>query len=144
MVRSILSVLAGYGVIVVIVMVTTVVSIPFFTSVTDPQSNWSQVAETLGNSWYLFEIAFSAFAGFAGGLVTALLARRSLVGHTVALAGVMLAMGGASVAFSRGFQPAWHSIIVTLGGVIACVMGGFVISRRGRNKLTETSNKSSV
>lgn len=133
MLRSILSVLAGYAVIVIVVMVVTFVSIPFFTSVNEPQTNWGQTAVTLGSAWYAFEIVYSAIAGFAGGIVTAIVARRSPVQHVFALAGLMLAMGVASLAFSRSFHPASHSIIVTVGGVAACCVGGYVISHRSRD-----------
>lgn len=120
MLRSILSVLAGYGVVMVLTMGFFAVLTVLF-----PDTFSVENEGTLPSTpWLLGILGFGLLSAVASGYVTAFLARRSPFKHVLALAGVFLAMNLVYLGSVGQGQPLWYSLGLGLVGVAGVLLGG--------------------
>jgi hypothetical protein len=126
MIRSVLSVLAGY--LVNVVGVSTFFAFVLFALFggipKDPGAfhppGWLYAAELLS----------APVIAVAGGYVCAWLAKRREMVHGAALAALMLVLGLATFAFDAGKKPLWSTAGVVVLGVLGALFGAFLRSRR--------------
>jgi hypothetical protein len=123
MLRSILSVVAGFVAMAALVMAATIVSARLMLGVRGRE----QMMKAKPTPAYLTVnlIYSAAFAGF-GGFLTATLAGFAPLAHALALAGLLLLLGIASV-FKRGRsgQPEWYSFVLLGLGPVCASLGGY-------------------
>lgn len=127
MLRSVLSIMVGYGLIAI-----SVILFFFSSDVSDP--------EQITGSFMLFSIGFSFCVAVAGGFVTAIIARRAEVQHGIGL-GVLIAMlSGVSISITADQAPLWFQIAYCVAGVTGALAGAFLRSGRGAftNELDES------
>ena len=130
MLRSILAVIAGF----VVITVLNIVAVPLFGAVA-PQSVAGPDGGLPTTGWIIFNLAYGLVFAAVGGYVTARLAQRSEVSHSVALAVIILVLG-ASYAFSGGSAgpnqpapPTWYLIVLPAVGVVGAILGGWLRAR---------------
>ena len=117
MVRSIIAVIVGYLVMVVASM--ALFAIWFREPSTKP---------TMG--FELFSLGYGFVFGVIGGYVTAVIAKRLEMKHTMALAGLSVLMGIVSMISFAGQEPFWYSIANMVIMVCAVVLGGYLRARQ--------------
>jgi hypothetical protein len=126
MIRSILSVIAGY--LVNVIGVSTffaVVLFALFGGVPKDPSAFQPPA------WlYAAELVSTPLIALAGGYVCAWLAKRREMAHGFALAGLMLVLGVVTAVFDAGMKPLWSTAAVVVLGVLGVLGGAFMRSRR--------------
>jgi hypothetical protein len=93
--RSLLAVIAGYAVMAAAIMIL------FALWFRDPTTVPSQ-------GFMLFSLGYGFIFAVLGGYLTALLARRAEMKHTLALAGFSALLGGASMITFAGQEPLWY------------------------------------
>lgn len=72
-------------------------------------------------------LAYSGLFAAAGGYVTSALARRSPLGHALALAALVLILGAAySIQSSGGKQPGWYLALLPVLSAGGVTVGGYI------------------
>lgn len=127
MIRSVLSILAGFVVMTTCVMGFTLAAM----AVLYPgQPLDARIDPSAG--WIAVNLAYSLAAAVAGGWVTARIATRSPMGHAVALALIVLAMavvGRFTGGTATGAQPGWYATAVSAVGIAGVLLGGWLAAR---------------
>lgn len=125
MARSILSVIAGYLVMAIAIMILFAV--------------WfgGDLEATPTTAFLLFSLVYGFAAATAGGYVTALIAGRAEINHAAALAALAVVMGIVSVITAAGREPVWFQIANMVVVVAAILLGG---SLRARQVLQRTDS----
>lgn len=127
MIRSVLSVVAGFAVMTVCVMGFTLAAMV----VLYPGRPLDAPIDPSG-AWIAVNLAYSLLAAVAGGWVTAKIATRARMGHAGALALVVLAMsvvGRLAGESASGAQPGWYPVVVTAVGIGGVLIGGYLAAR---------------
>lgn len=117
--RSILSILAGFVTMAVVVIVLTLVSVQVFALKSGHPTP----------GYLVVNVAYSFAAAALGGYVTALLAPSRPLVHGYILAGVMLVMGALSYVQYRGTQPLWYQALITVVTPLAAIAGARLRAR---------------
>jgi len=117
MLRSILAVLAGYAVILAIVLGAT-----YMLQAVKPE--WYLIGVPLARGYLAANIAYSLAAAFLGGLATATIASRARMKHAYALAAVSVAMSVLSAMTAEEEQPRWFQALRAVVMVAAIVAAG--------------------
>lgn len=139
MIRSGLSILAGFAAMTVCVIGFTLAAMAVLypgqpiDAPIDPSTGWIAV-----------NLAYSLAAAVAGGWVTAKIATRSPLGHAAALALIVLAMavvGRFTGGSATGAQPGWYAVAVSAVGVAGVLLGGWMAARH-REPARETADPS--
>ena len=124
MMRSLLSILAGYAVMVVLVIPATVIAVKVMLPATAMQSAMKLKPTT---AYLAVNLIYSGLFAVVGGLVTGGLARRAPLAHAGALAVLMLLMGLVSFFQSKGTQqPAWYGVALMVLMPLGALLGGFL------------------
>lgn len=122
MFRSAIAVLAGYAAMSALVVATTAA----LTKLWPSSAKEDQPTPT----YTAINLTYSGLFAATGGYVTSALARRSQLGHALALAALVLVLGAIySIQSSGGKQPGWYLVllpILSAGGVTA---GGYIRTR---------------
>ena len=113
MTRSILAVIVGY-----LTMAVAIIAL-FAISFRQPDAAPTQ-------TFMLLSLVYALFAALAGGYVTALIARRKELKHTIALATFAALMGIVSMIVSAGQEPLWYQIANIAVMVPAVLLGGYL------------------
>ena len=121
MVRSVLSVVAGY-------IVSVAVIIASFGVIGYLFPEWFLAlgfTEPPGMTILIVSLAFSIVAAVPAEYVTALLAKRKEMKHAIALAVIMLLLGIVSWSFEGGIKPVWWYL-----GLFSLGPGGVLVGAR--------------
>lgn len=127
MIRSVLSVIAGFAVMTVCVMGFTLAAM----AVLYPGSPLDAPIDPSG-TWIAVNLAYSLVAAVAGGWVTVKIATRARMGHAGALAVVVLAMsviGALAGAAAPDAQPGWYPVVIAAVGIAGVLIGGWLAAR---------------
>lgn len=124
MLRSVLSVLAGFASMTVLVMVATIVSARLMLG-TRGREDMMKMKPT--PAFTAVNLVYSgAFAVF-GGFLTAAIAGRAPLNHALALAGLMFVMAIFSSITTRGSnQPKGYGVALMILGPAGAVLGGYL------------------
>ena len=117
MIRSILAVLAGYIVVVAIVLGST-----YALQAVEP--GWFLIGAPLSNGYFAANVAYSLVAAFLGGLVTVRIAAHAFLKHAYALAAVSAAMNVLAAMTGEQEQPNWFQALRAVVMVAAIVLAG--------------------
>jgi hypothetical protein len=118
--KSVLCVLAGYGVMMVVTMVLFGVL-----GAVSPESFGGDPEQAPGISVLLLILVVGLFAALGGGWVTARLAPGNPVRHVLALVVLLIAMSAVSVLVpSEQAAPAWYQAGLAVVGVCGALLGG--------------------
>lgn len=117
MLRSILAVLAGY-----VVMVAIVVAATYALQQIEP--GWFLIGAPLTAGYLAVNIAYSLLAALTGGYLVARLAKQAHLKHVYALATLSLAMAVLSAFASGGDQPVWYRIFLAVMMPMVVIAGG--------------------
>ena len=124
MIHSILSVLAGFALLSVLIMIATVVACRLMLGVRGRQAMMN-VKPT--RAFIFVNLVYSAFFGVVGGFVTATIADHARFMHAVALAGLIFAMAVFSFFGSaRSPQPKGYGVALMVLGPACAVLGGYL------------------
>ncbi len=137
MVRSVGAVVAGYAVMVILVMTGTLAlmatmmpgGLQAMKSMREnPQAS---AAMTPTPRYLVMNLALALVAAIVGGWVTTRLAPRAPNGHLMALGAVVIAMGIVS-AFMPGSerQPEWYKFVIPLVGVVGIALSALLFPGR--------------
>jgi hypothetical protein len=117
MLRSLVAVGVGY-----LVMATAVIVLFTF---------WFHKPGTAPTeNFLLFSLVYGFAAAFAGGYVTALIARHAELKHAAALAGVSVLLGVLSMIMSSGLEPRWSQVVNMVIAATGVLLGGYTKARR--------------
>ena len=117
--RSVLAILGGYlSMAIVIVLLTALLKIVL--------PDWFPRDGAPTASYLAFNIAYSLAAALAGGYVTAWIAARMPMLHSICLAGFVLFMSIASAIAYGNRQPRFYQVILTVLMPAAVVCGGWM------------------
>jgi hypothetical protein len=119
--RSILAVIAGYLIIAVAVMALFAISFPDADPANIP-------APSMG--FMLFSIVYGFVFAVLGGYVTALLAKRAEMKHTLALGALGVVLGIISMVTAAGREPLWYQITNMVVIAAAVLLGGYFRTRK--------------
>ena len=128
MLRSILSIIAGFVVMAVLVTIGTMAAVKIMLPATDMRT-----ALTLKPTpvYLAVDLIYSAFFAAVGGFTAAVIAGRSPGAHALALAGLMLVMGLVSFFQNSGNQqPPWYGIALLFSCPLCAIAGGYLQSLR--------------
>lgn len=117
--RSILAVIGGYVVMSIGIMALFMVAFPNPTLAATPSMNFM-----------LFSLAYGFVFAVIGGYVTAWIAKRAEMKHTLALIGLGIVMGIVSVVMAAVKQPKWYqsgNFVVMIAGNL---LGGYLRARQ--------------
>lgn len=123
MIRSIISVVAGYAAMVIIVVITSVFA----------------GALLLGSpgivtpTYIITNLIFGLVAPIVGGYVTAKLAPKNMMQHVQILAGLVIVLGLLSATQPLNGQPVWYPWVIMLIGAIGTLIGGSIV-KSSQNK----------
>ena len=129
MLRGVLSVVAGFITMTVIVMAGTMALMAAYVpgglgAMKAMRENPSAIP-TPTPRYYVMNIALSLVAAIVGGWLTTRIAGTPATGYVIALALVVLAMGLVSAFMTRsGTQPGWYKALIPLIGVAGVAIGG--------------------
>jgi hypothetical protein len=125
--RSALAVLAGFGAMVGVVIVATVLAAGMLA---EPSRAGPATATP---AWLSVNVAYSLAAAILGGWLTARLAPRAPFAHATALGAVAVAMAIPSLLRGASMgQPAWYPGVMTAVAVAGILAGGALHRRRER------------
>jgi peptidoglycan/LPS O-acetylase OafA/YrhL len=120
--RSVIAVLAGYAAMSVLVVATTAALTKLWPS--------SSEEDQPTPAYIAVNLAYSSLFAAAGGYVTSALARRSPLGHSIALAGLVLVLGAIySIQSSGGKQPRWYLALLPVLSAGGATAGGYIRTR---------------
>src|SRR5262245_3034518 len=121
MLRSILSILAGYGTLTLATMLGILGLAKAFGLPLDPRTT----SETPSKAYMGWNLAVSFAAALLGGFVAARLALASPRPHALLLGALVLALGAAYAVHGRGgVRPAWYLVVLPVVGAAGCAAGG--------------------
>ena len=127
MLRSILSVLAGFASMAVLVMVATIVAARLMLG-TRGREDMMKMKPT--PAFTAVNLGYSAAFAVVGGFLTARLAGHAPMNHALALAGLMFFMGIFSFFQSAGSnQPKWYGLTLIVLGPACATLGGWLQQR---------------
>jgi hypothetical protein len=126
MLRSILSVIAGYIVMAVIVTLTT-----YLLGLVFPAYGAATAPAAMPLLPVVLNVLFGLIAAIAGGYTTATIALRSHLMHAAALAALIFLLGivHAATTWNSG-APGWYLIVLPIVGAIGALAGGAIRARR--------------
>ncbi|MBS0295583.1 MAG: hypothetical protein JSR45_04670 [Proteobacteria bacterium] len=119
--RSIGAVVAGYAVMVVLVMVSFAAGARFF-RMAPTRAGGDGMTPSKG--YLTFNLVSGLIAAVVGGWVTGCIAQRNMMLHAIALALLVAAMGVLSARRPQPGQPAWYPWVITLIGLSGALIGG--------------------
>jgi len=119
--RSIGAVVAGYAVMIVLVMVSFAVGAKAFKMA---PSRAGGDGMTPPKGYLVFNLVSGLVAAVVGGWVTGCIAQRNMLLHAIALALLVAAMGVLSARRPQPGQPAWYPWVITLVGACGALIGG--------------------
>jgi len=132
MLRSVLSVIAGYVVIAVLTIITFLV-LGFVVPGTFSQAEANTVLST---PWLLVIIGFGFVYAIIGGCTTTFLAKRAIFQHVLALAGILLVLGVVELVMGSGSgRPLWYRVTLLIAGVVGVLLGGGLRARQVANRI---------
>jgi hypothetical protein len=121
MARSILSVITGLVVIMALVMISTLVTaLAMLGGMDQPPTQ----------AYLVVNILCGALSAFAGGYVTAWIARQKALQHALALSALLLLLGLPGLFAQSPGQPAWYPLVILVTGVAFSLAGGTVRGRQ--------------
>ena len=113
MFRSILSIVSGYGVMVLSIMALFVI--------------WFRQPDIQpSHNFMVFSLAYGGVVAVVGGYVTATIANQSKLKHAIGLAVVVMAMGMVSAMMNRGQEPLWYQLSNIAIAVPLVISGGYI------------------
>jgi len=123
MVRSVLSVLAGYA-------TTALLVVGAHAGLASLLPSWFPLPGTgpIPAKAYILDLALGSLTALAGGYVTGWLSKRRPVRHGFALAALLLVLGGANSVLLRGSQPLLYLLALPLAGAAFATVGGWLRS----------------
>ena len=122
MLQSVVAVLAGFALMVVVVMVTTVILVRRL------KVDWSAGSGGLSPAYLTGNLVCSAIAALAGGWVTAARAPDRPLVHGIALALLMAAMNLLSMRQQHGRQPSWYPMTLLVAMPLIAGSGAWLQS----------------
>ncbi len=123
MLRSILSILAGYGTLTLATMLGLLGLAKAFGLPLDPR----RTSETPSKASMHWNLAVSFAAALLGGFVAAHLALAAPRPHALVLGALVLALGAAYAVQGRGgVRAAWYLMVLPGGGAAGCAAGGLL------------------
>lgn len=117
--HSFLAILAGYAVMVVLVIALTLLLAKLTPSWVGQQGNPNP-------AYALVNLGYSFLAATAGGYVTALVASANPLAHIFVLCIVVLLLGALSALQSRGKQPIWYAVSLLVIAPAGVLVGGLL------------------
>jgi hypothetical protein len=121
--RSIGAVVAGYAIMVILVMASFAVAGSLFKMrVRTPGGD----APAPTPSYLAYNLSSGLVAAVAGGWVTGCIAKHNLLWHAGALALLIAAMGVVSARRPQPGQPSWYPLTITAIGVAGALAGGWL------------------
>jgi peptidoglycan/LPS O-acetylase OafA/YrhL len=115
--RSILSVIAGYLIMVIAIMALFMI--------------WFRGPEaTPSGGFMVFSLGYGFVCAGIGGYATAAIAKRREMAHALSLAGFSLLMGIISMFMADGREPLWYQLANMAVMVCAVVLGGHLRARQ--------------
>jgi peptidoglycan/LPS O-acetylase OafA/YrhL len=117
MVRTILSVISGYLVMAIAVMIL------FAIWFNDPNTKPD-------NTFMLFSLVYGFLFATVGGYITTLIADRPDMKSAFALAGLAVILGIVNMIGARGQEPLWFQILNILLALAGILLGGFLRMRQ--------------
>jgi hypothetical protein len=126
MLRSIAAIVGGFVAMAVAVIAgTAAATAAFVPGGLTAMTSGAPAPGPLPPYYLIANIAVSILAAMTGGWVAVRIAGRAPVGHTIALAALVGAMGVAtSVTTAEGAQPLWYRVIIPVLGVAGVLIGG--------------------
>jgi len=113
--RSILAVILGYLVVAIATMVTFAIAFP------NPDS-----AQLPSISLMLFLLGAGVLYTIIGGYVTAFIARKAEIKHTLALGSLMVILGIISMIATFGKEPLWFQLVLIITPIPSALAGGYL------------------
>lgn len=130
MIRSILSILAGYAAMAILIMVATIVSAKLMLHAESMESMMSLKPTP---AYIAVNLAYSSVFAVIGGFLTAVIARRAPLVHTGVLAAAMMVLAVVSLDQTEGTQaPRWYGITLIALGPLCALIGGYLQFLRTR------------
>ena len=117
--HSFLAILAGYAVIVVLVLALTALLAKLTPSWVGQQGNPNP-------AYALVNLGYSFLAAAAGGYVTALVGAANPLAHILILGIVVLLLGALSALEARGKQPIWYGVTLLVIAPAGVLVGGLI------------------
>lgn len=128
MLRSILSVLAGFAAMTGLVMAATIVSARLMLGIRG-REEMMKVKPT--PKFIAVNLVYSAAFAVLGGFLTAFVAGRAPLSHAFALAGLLLIMAIFShFQAAKSNQPKWYGFLLMLLGPACALLGGWLQALR--------------
>jgi hypothetical protein len=128
MVRSILSVFAGFVLMAVLVMIATGLAAKMMLHAPDMRSAMKLKPTP---AYLAVNLIYSGFFAMAGGFAAAILAGRAPVMHALALAALMFVLGLVSLFQNTDSQqPRWYAVTLLVLGPVCAILGGYLQSLR--------------
>ena len=124
MLRSVLSVLAGFAAMAVLIMVATIVASRLMLG-TRGREEMMKAKPT--RAFITVNLVYSAAFAIFGGFLTACIATHAPLKHALVLAGLMFFMGIFSFFQTAGSnQPKWYGLTLVVLGPACAVLGGWL------------------
>lgn len=117
--HAFIALVAGFAVIVLLVIVITAL-------LTRMVPSWTGEQGRPQPAYVFVNLGYSLLAAAAGGYVTAWAALGNPLVHVLALGMVMLALSALSVLQSRGKQPIWYQLALVAISPLGVLAGGLV------------------
>ena len=128
MIRSVLSILAGYVLMAVLIMVATVVSARLMLHVSGVDEMRTMKPTV---TYMIVNLGYSGVFAVLGGFAAAALAKRAPLIHALILAVIMIGMGIALMFSNTGNEePGWYSRALLVLGPGGALLGGYLQSLR--------------
>jgi hypothetical protein len=122
LISEFLAILAGF--------VTMMIPVVVFSAVLQAKApEWVGPSVRPGPSYVVVNLVYSFLAAMAGGFVAACIASQNPLDTALALAIVILVLGGLSALNSRGKQPVWYLVLLLTVSPLGAVAGGLLRMR---------------
>jgi peptidoglycan/LPS O-acetylase OafA/YrhL len=130
-IRSVLSVLGAFFVVVVLVALATALSAELMLGSIGPGTEPT-------TPFLAVNLAYSVLFAIVGGYVAATVSDHAPLGHAAALSGVMILLGLITWSMDGGQpapgQPAWYPLVMAVMVPPTAVLGGILVTRRTRSQ----------
>ena len=127
MLRSVLSIVAGYLVLAVLVMLATFASAKLHQA----EGAENPFNAKPGTGFIVANLIYSGVFAVVGGFLTATIARRAPLLHAVILAVILALLGVASLSMAAGTnEPRWYGLTLIVLGPGCATLGGYLQSLR--------------